>query len=482
MKRGFSMDPRRFPVFSILGRKVRLCDGITRREALRVGGLGFTGLMWSDWLSARATAAKQPQAATLPPAGSFGKAKACILIFNYGGPSHLDIWDLKPDAPREIRGEFNPTATCVPGISISEHLPRLARIADRYAIIRSVHHNDNDHAIGAYLALTGYSHPRHDVLGIEPPASPLDLPSLGSVVSKLRPADRPVFSYLTLGDLRHFGNNDSLGQNAGCLGRAYDAFTVPFVRPTNGTLDLGGVTSVLTAVDSQQTQGRLALLDQVTRAAPALEATASMRDLDDYTRRAFELLSSPASRDAFNLASESQRVRDFYGPIPFAQNCLLARRLVEAGVPLVTVYSVGNRDWDTHDGNFRSLRSPLLPTMDRGVSALLEDLDSRGLLDETLVVWMGDMGRTPRINGGAGRDHWSFCYSVVMAGAGVRGGQVYGSSDRSAAYPSTNPVSPADIAATIYHCLGIDPRAHVTDQQGRPLVISAGTPIHGLLG
>jgi hypothetical protein len=469
-------------VFSILGQKVRLCDGITRREALRVGGLGFTGLMWSHWLSARATAANKTQAAALPMAGSFGKAKACILVFNYGGPSHLDIWDLKPDAPREIRGEFSPTVTNVPGISISEHLPRLARIADRYAIIRSVHHNDNDHAIGAYLALTGYSHPRHDVLGIEPPAGPLDLPSMGSVVSKLRPADRSVFSYLTLGDLRHFGNNDSLGQNAGCLGRAYDAFTVPFVRPTNGTLDLGGVTSVLTAVDGQETQGRLALLDQVTRGAPALEATASMRDLDDYTRRAFELLSSPASRDAFNLASESPRVRDFYGPIPFAQNCLLARRLVEAGVPLVTVYSAGNRDWDTHGGNFQALRSPLLPTMDRGVAALLEDLDSRGLLEETLVVWMGDMGRTPRVNGGAGRDHWSFCYSVVMAGAGVRGGQVYGSSDRSAAYPSTNPVSPADIAATIYHCLGIDPRAHVTDQQGRPLVISSGTPIHALLG
>jgi hypothetical protein len=187
-------------------------------------------------------------------------------------------------------------------------------------------------------------------------------------------------------------------------------------------------------------------------------------------------------REALNLGKEPTKVRDFYGRAPFAQNCLLARRLVEAGVPLVTVYSVGNRDWDTHGDNFQSLKNTLLPVMDRGVAALLEDLHHRGLLDETLVVWMGDMGRTPRINKNAGRDHWSFCYSIVMAGGGVRGGQVYGSSDRSAAYPSTNPVGPGEVAATIYHCLGIDPQAQVTDQQGRPLVIGTGQPIHSLLG
>src|SRR5438046_1465911 len=205
-------------MLSMLGRR------FTRREALRVGGLGFTGLLWADWLRARAgTSAK-------PAHGTLGKAKACILVFNYGGPSHLDLWDLKPDAPKEIRGEFKPAATSVPGVAITEHLPLLARQANQYAIVRSVHHRDNDHAIGAYLALTGYSHPRNDVLGIEPPATPQDLPSLGSILSKLRPADRSMFSYVTLGDLRHFGHNDSLGQNAGCLGRAYDPFTIPFNR------------------------------------------------------------------------------------------------------------------------------------------------------------------------------------------------------------------------------------------------------------
>jgi hypothetical protein len=464
-------------MLSVLGRSVRLCDGVTRREALRVGGLAFTGLMWSDWLRARAAAADRK-----PAPDRFGRAKACILIYSYGGPSHLDIWDLKPDAPREIRGEFNPAPTAVPGISITEHLPRLAKLAKHLAIVRSVNHRDNDHAIGAYLAMTGYSHPKNAILGIEPPATPQDLPSVGSVVSKLRPSDKPVFSYVTLGDLRHLGNNDSMGQNAGCLGKGYDPFTVPFVRPINGDLDLHGVTSVLGDVDAPQVDRRRRLLDEMTHAAPALEASAGMRDLDDCTRKAYELLASTASRDAFDLAKEPEKLRNGYGAGPFGQSCLLARRLVEAGVPMVTVYSFGNRDWDTHSDNFKLLKNTLLPPTDQGVSALLEDLDGRGLLDETLVVWMSEMGRTPRINAGAGRDHWSFCYSIALAGGGVRGGQVYGSSDRSAAYPSTNPVSPADVAATIYHCLGIDPRAEVTDQQGRPLVVASGKPIQALVG
>ena len=463
-------------MLAMLGRGVRLCDGFSRREALRVGGLAFTGLTWPEWLRSRATAAE-----TRKPTGRTGKARACILLYAYGGPSHLDVWDLKPDAPREIRGEFRPTATRVPGVRISEHLPRLAALAHRYAIVRSVHHRDNDHAVGAYLALTGYSHPRSAILGIEPPASPQDMPSLGSIVSRLRPARKPVFSYVTLGELRHLGNFDSMGQNAGCLGRAYNPFTVPFQRPGNGELDLSGVRSVMARADARRLDERRQLLHAMGRHGSLRQASDGMRNLDSFTQRAFELLSSPAGRHAFELAREPQRVRDAYGPAPFAQSCLLARRLVEAGVPLVTVYSFGNRDWDTHGNNFATLKNTLLPPTDRGVSALLEDLHERGLLDETLVVWMSEMGRTPRINKGAGRDHWSFCYSTVLAGGGIRGGQVYGSSDRTAAYPSTNPVSPADLGATIYHSLGIDPRAHVADQQGRPLVVSTGSPLHSLL-
>src|SRR5437016_5619688 len=254
-------------MLAISGPGVRRCDGATRREALRVGGLGALGLSWAGLLRTRAAAGAAGRG------DGFGRAKSCILVFNYGGPSHLDTWDLKPDAPAEVRGEFKPIPTRAPGVAVSEHLPRLARLAHRYAVVRSVTHRDNDHAIGAYLALTGHHHPRNDVLGIEPPASPQDMPSLGSVVSRLRPAERPVFSYVTLGELRHLGNHDSMGQNAGCLGRVYDPFTIPFVRPGNGTLDLRGIASLLARADVPRLEGRRHLQQQLDRVAPALEAT-----------------------------------------------------------------------------------------------------------------------------------------------------------------------------------------------------------------
>lgn len=451
-------------------------SGLSRRAALQVGGLGFTGLLWSDLLAGNASAGQNGSESSKLSA-TFGKAKSCILLFNYGGPSHIDTWDLKPDAPAEVRGEFNSIASNVPGISISEHLPRLARLADRYAVIRSACHDDNDHAVGTYLALTGHPHPQSRPLGIEPAASPLDKPSLGSVVSKLRPAEKPIFPYVTLGILKHLGNKDSMGQNGACLGKAYDPFCVP--AGAEGTKD---VRSVMSAEGGERLGGRRELLEQMNVSGPPLRIAGGPRSWDSYTRRANELLASSLSKDAFDLEREPQKVRDEYGLVPFAQNCLLARRLVEAGVPLVTVYSVGNRDWDTHGDNFKTLKNTLLPPMDQGVSALLADLDRSGRLAETLVVWMGDMGRTPVINKGAGRDHWSYCYSVVMAGAGIRGGQVYGSSDRLAAYPATNPVSPQDIAATIYHSLGIDPHTHLIDQHGRPLTLTTGDPIGALFG
>ena len=449
---------------------------ISRRAALQVGGLGFTGLMWADLL-AKQSAAGQIGTSSAGLASTFGKARSCILIFNYRGPSHLDLWDLKPEASAEVRGEFKPVGTNVPGIAITEHLPRLGKLADKYTIIRSACHEDNDHAVGTYLALTGHPHPQSRPLGVEPSASPLDMPSLGSVVSKLRPSERPIFPYVTLGILNHLGHNDSMGQNGGCLGKTYDPYSVPA-----GAQNTKDVRTVLAAESGERLGGRRTLLEQMNVSGPPLRAAGGPRSWDSYTQRAHELLSSSLSKDAFDLDKEPQKTRDLYGPIPFAQNCLLARRLVEAGVPLVTVYSVGNRDWDTHGANFQTLKNTLLPPMDQGVSALLEDLESRGLLAETLVVWMGDMGRTPVINKGAGRDHWSYCYSVVLAGAGIRGGQVYGSSDRRAAYPASNPVSPQDIAATIYHSLGIDPRTHLHDQQGRPLTLTTGKPVEGLFG
>jgi hypothetical protein len=456
----------------VLGHNSTACDGVTRRELLRAGVL-LPGIA-----AVSATSAHAGETPAVPGKGA--PAKAVILIDLYGGPSHIDTFDLKPTAPVEIRGEFQPMATRVPGTHICEHLPRLARIADRYSMVRSMHHRDNDHAIGAYLALTGYSHPRNDVLGIEFPMSPTDMPSMGSVLSKIRPAERPIFPYVTLGELRHFGHNDSLGQGAGCLGRIYDPYTFPFVRPLDGSIDLSSI-SVMAQVDAGQMGARRQLLQTMTDVRPRLDQVAGMSNLDGFRRRAFELLGSPATREAFNVEREPARVREQYGRSPFGQNCLLARRLVEAGVPMVTVYSFGNRDWDTHGDNFNSLKNTLLPPTDHGLAGLIEDLDNRGMLDETLVVWMGDMGRTPRINAGAGRDHWSFCYSIVLAGGGIGGGRVFGSSDRAAAYPAEHQVSPMDIAATIFHCLGIDTRGHVHDQQGRPLVVSTGAPVAAIL-
>src|SRR5437588_10680440 len=400
-----------------------LCPGpLDRRTWLKIGGLSLGALCTGMGPTLAQVLASEE-------AGRRRQDFSVILFWANGGPSHLETFDLKPDAPAEIRGEFRPIATRVPGMTISEHLPRLARLADLYTIVRSVNHIDNDHAVGTYLMLTGHGHPRSRPLGVEPPASPQDMPSLGSIVSRMRPADRSIFSYVTLGDPRHLGHHDGMGQNAGCLGRAYDPYTVPFVRPINGVLDMTSVTSVMADVEDRQLGQRRSLMQQMNAAAPALENAASMRYLDGFTRRAFELLASPASRNAFNIAAEPQRLRDAYGPTPFGQSCLQARRLVEAGVPLITVYSAGNRDWDTHSDNFNLLKNTLLPPADQGVAALLGDLRDRGMLDETLVVWLSDMGRTPRINSSAGRDHWSFCFSILLAGAGVRHGEVYGSTD-----------------------------------------------------
>ena len=292
-----------------------------------------------------------------------------------------------------------------------------------------------------------------------------------------------MFSYVTLGDLRHFGNNDSMGQNAGCLGRVYDPFTVPFVRPITGALDLRASRPCWARWTAGRMDGRRRLLEQMTRAGARAGSDGRHARPGRLHRQAYELLASPACRDAFDLAREPDTVRDALRPRPASARTACWpggswRRACRWSRSTRSATATGTRT----ASNFPTLKNTLLPPTDQGLSALLEDLSSRGLLDETLVVWMGDMGRTPRINNGGGRDHWSFCYSIVMAGGGVRGGQVYGSSDRTAAYPSTNPVGPADVAATIYHCLGIDPRGHVTDQQGRPLVVSTGKPILPLLG
>ncbi len=459
-------------MIALPGRAVRLCEGPTRREWLRAGGLSALGLMLPDLLRGRAAAA--PRAA-----GSFGRAKACILAFLFGAPAHQDVWDLKPDAPAEMRGEFRPIASSVPGVQLGEHIPQVAGQAHRFALVRSVTHPDNIHTVAMHYMLTGR---RHAEPTTNPRNKPSDFPTFGAVVQYLRPGRGPLPAGVSLNAPANqvsAANHIFPGFFAGLLGSAYDPL---FVSQDPTRPDFRPIPAAEGAA-AGRLEGRKELLAAVDGRRQALERVASVRSLDACYDKALSLVASPAARRAFDLTRESDRVRHCYGDSPFGQGLLLARRLVEAGVCLVTVnWARDDAFWDTHADNFRLLKNKLLPPFDQGFSALLEDLDERGLLEETLVVCLGEFGRTPKINAQAGRDHWAACNSVVLAGGGVRGGQVYGASDRTAAYPALSPVSPDDLAATIYHLLGIDPRTEIHDHLGRPLCLSDGTPVRGLFG
>jgi len=455
-----------------------LCDGVTRREWLRVGGIGAAGLALPEMLRARAVAAERA-GASAGSHQSFGRAKSCIVVFLFGAPAHQDIWDLKPNAPSQYRGEFNPIASSVPGTLLGEHIPRLARQAHRYAIIRSVSHPDNTHTVAMHYMLTGH---RHGQPATNPRNQSTDFPTFGAVLNYLRrrPGQLPAGISLNSPANQVSANNHIFpGFFAGLIGNRYDPLFIPDDPSTPSFQPFPAAPPSLT----RQFQGRQGLRDQVERQCRAIAETGMGRDFDRFFERAFNLVSSPAARSAFDLTEESRPVRDRYGWTAFGQGMLLARRLVESGVPLVTVnWARNDAYWDTHARNFEQLKNDLLPPFDRGMSALIDDLNERGLLDETLVVCLGEFGRTPAINGSAGRDHWAPCNSVVLAGGGVRGGQILGASDRIAAYPTSAPVSPDDLAATIYHALGIDLHTEVRDALNRPLSLTQGNPLLALFG
>ncbi len=460
-------------MFSIGDHSVPLCEGLTRRQWLRVGGLGATGLFLPDLLCGRAAA----RAVRPAGEGSFGRARSCILCFLFGAPAHQDIWDLKPDAAADVRGEFRPIASSVPGVWLGEHIPRIARSANRFALVRSVQHLDNTHTVAMHYMLTGQ---RHAQPNTNPRNQPTDFPCFGAVVQYLRSrrSTLPAGVSLNAPANQVSANNHIFpGFFAGLLGRRHDPM---FIAQDPSAPDFDPLP---TADDAEAGRLRLrrGLLQAVDGRCRELDAVTRVRDFSDYHQQAFSLVTSPAARRAFDLAREPATVRDRYGRSAFGQGCLLARRLVEAGVGLVTVnWARDDAYWDTHANNFRDLKDKLLPPFDLGFSALLEDLDQRGLLGETLVVCLGEFGRTPKINANAGRDHWAACNSVVLAGGGVQGGQVLGASDRTAAYPATAPISPGDLAATIYQALGIDPHTEVHDALGRPLLLSDGRPLHEL--
>jgi uncharacterized protein (DUF1501 family) len=434
-----------------------------RRTFLKVGGLGLAGFGLPQLL--RAEAGRQ--------AGRKATARSVILLFQFGGPSHLDTFDPKPDAPREIRGEFAVIPTKVPGIRVTEHLPRLARLADRYALIRSVHHNRSAHNSGAYYSLTGRE-PLIDIVTAN--ASATDFPHPGSVVAYLTPGTGKVPPFVSLPTMIADGPFRTPGEFAGLLGKMYDPL---WVLGNPNARDFDATDFTLPAeVNAERVEDRRAILHELDERSRLADKTAAVQGLNAYRARAMDLLTSPATKQAFALHEEPTAVRDRYGRTTYGQSILLARRLVEAGVRFVTVYySPGIGGWDTHKDNFLTLKDSRLPQTDQSVSALLEDLDARGLLGETLVYWTGDFGRTPKINKDAGRDHWPRCQTVLMAGGGVRGGQVYGASDPDGAYPADKPLRPDDVTATIFHALGFDPTTTIQDQLNRPLPISAGRPI-----
>jgi hypothetical protein len=453
-------------MLSLGGSTVRSCEGLTRREWLRAGALSTFGLTLPSLLQCRAQAAK-PQAA---------KAKACVVVFLFGAPAHQDIWDLKPAAPSDIRGEFRPIATNVPGIQLGEHVPRIAQRAHRLALVRSVSHPDNTHTVAMHTMLTGVRHARP---ATNPQNAPDDFPCFGAVMQRLRTGGAlPAGISLNAPANQVSANNHIFpGFFAGFLGNAYDPMFVP-QDPSRADFQ---PFPVALGDAARRLRERQPLLAEIDRQQAALADFAPVQHLDRHYARAFDLVTSPAARHAFDLSAESDALRQRYGRTAFGQGLLLARRLVEAGVSLVTVnWARDDAFWDTHANNFTLLKNSLLPPFDQGFSAFLDDLANRGLLDETLVVCLGEFGRTPRINGQAGRDHWAACNTVVLAGAGIGGGQVYGASDRWAAYPATAPVSPADIAATIYHALGVDLDTPLVDPVGRPLPLCTGRPLTAL--
>jgi Protein of unknown function (DUF1501) len=477
-------------------RNLSLALSLSRRDAICAGALGLLGCSLPRFLEAREITRNEREGTALPISrASFGKAKSCILLFMWGGPAQQETWDMKPDGPAEVRGEFRPISTCVPGITISEHFPLLARQLQRLAIIRSVHHADVNHTTATHELLTGRPIPRPGGGEFNE-----DWPHYGAVLAHLRRGrERTALpSYVQMRpEIPNAAPRfveQSHGQGAGWMGPALSPFTID-QDPSKPQYQVGDF-HLPDGLSFGRLSDRRALLQSVDAQAWQLERAAEIHALSGHYRRAYDLLASRKAIEAFDLTREDPRLRDRYGWHAHGQSVLQARRLVEAGVPLVTVFwpneGLTNVSvyWDTHNRNFIDLKTRLMPPADQAFDALLDDLSTRGLLDETLVVWTGEFGRTPRVGqsvvGGAGagrdgRDHWAHCFSSVMAGAGIKGGTVHGASDRWAAYPSRDPVSPADIAATIYHCLGVDPKIQLVDTLNRPQALCLGEPIRGIL-
>ena len=475
---------------------IDFCDSVatpsptmSRRSWLRIGSMASLGMLANP-----ADPSIAAVATTANRSACFGKAKSIIFVFVAGGQSQIDMWDPKPDAPSHVRGDFRALSTAVPGLAFTEHMPQLAQVADRLTIVRSLSHEDLEHGSATYLTLTGRYHPRRTS---NPPVSPADFPSYGAVLKKASPQNRFLFDAVNVNGPVLVPFYVSPGQNGGFLGRRMEPVVIGDVTERVSAFPGLGPRSDLPTVRIDERQSLKSALNQFAR---DLETNQRARDLGHLYRQAEEMLADSRCREAFDLEQEPVSLRERYGQHRSGQSCLLARRLVEAGVPLITVFwNHSNRGqdrqpddtdwygWDTHNDIFAAMKKHLLPRFDESFSALIADLDQRGLLDETLVVCLGEFGRAPRIaleksfiGTSPGRKHWSAVYSGVFAGAGVQRGAVVGESDRFGAEPATERIAPWDVAATMFNSLGVQPTSHFSDALNRPFAVSEGVPIKKL--
>ncbi len=434
------------------------CEGFHRRDFLKVGTAGLLGLSLPQLLRLEATAR-----AANTSRNNQQQATSVIMVWLAGGPATIDMWDLRPEAPSNIRGEFQPISTSVNGIQISEHLPQMARAMNKCTIVRSLAHTIPSHSPATVFMTTGNR-----------PTPALNYPSMGSLVTRMLPAGPGVPPYVSFGQVR--GGQAGGG---GYLGTAYNPFIVEGNASRNGSLRVDGIT-LPSGFTLDQLESRNNLLQGFDQTFAGLDRNSDLADgLDAFHQQALDILRSDATRNAFDLERESDSLRERYGRDSFGQSALAARRLIEAGVRFVTLSTGG---WDTHNQNFQRLRTRNLPPLDRTLSALIEDLDSKGLLDNTIVYCAGEFGRTPRINNRGGRDHWARSMAVLLAGGGLRRGYAHGTTDTNGMAPNLDPCTPDDIAATIFHNLGIDPHHELMTSTGRPIqLFREGRVINRLL-
>ncbi|HVL14884.1 MAG TPA: DUF1501 domain-containing protein [Gemmata sp.] len=473
------------------------CDGVTRRDLLRVGGSGVLGLTLGQMFGLQSAAAN-------PTAGGgpgFGKAKSVIFIYLQGGPSHLDLWDPKDNVPDRVRSIFKPIPTKLPGTQVTELLPRIANVLDKTTLIRSVSYTPVglfNHTAAIYQMHTGYTTDKVSPSGQLEPPSPKDFPTFGSNVVKFKPPTVPMLPFVMMPRPLQESNVVGKGGSAGFLGKAYDPY---LLYPAGDDMDMTKMDRIRTddlklreETTPVRMERRATLRETISKGMPELEQAVAKHDLDEYYDKALGLVVSGRAKKAFDLTAEKPEVRERYGKNTFGQCCLLARRLVEAGTRFVEVVwpKVANSDrhsWDVHTGLSTRMKNESAPMLDSGVSALIEDLEQRGLLKDTLVVVVGEFGRSPQRgvstsgnqNGDDGRDHWPYCYTALTAGAGIRRGHVHGKSDKTASAPIENPVHPTELLATIYHSVGIAPDTIVYNHLNQPRELVKGEVVSGIL-